>query len=370
MKTNTQRLQSLDALRGFDMFWIAGGKGIFVGLAAITGWPVLEWWKSQMGHVDWNGFAFYDMIFPLFLFIAGISFPFSMEKSLQKGVSHKDLYLRIFKRGITLVLLGMIYNGLLKFDFENMRYASVLGRIGLAWMFAALIFINTKTVRARSIWCAGLLIFYWLLLTFVPAPDYPGAERFSIEGNFTSYFDRMFLPGRLHSVIHDPEGILGIIPATSTALLGMLTGYFVMMRKEGLSETKKTGYMVIAGFVLIIIGLLWNMIFPINKNLWSSSFVCFVGGLSLLLFCLFYFIIDIRGYRKWSFFFVVIGLNSITIYMAPKLINFRYAADFLFGGIVRLFSENWAALVGSLAYFAVCWMFLYFLYKQKLFLKV
>lgn len=369
MKTNSQRLQSLDALRGFDMFWIVGGREIFIGLAALIGCSD-AWWVSQLNHMKWNGFAFYDMIFPLFLFIAGISFPFSMEKSLQKGVSRQSLHLKVIRRGLTLVLFGLIYNGLLYFDFANLRCASVLGRIGLAWMFGALIFMNTKTVTARSIWCAGLLIFYWLLLTFVPAPDYPGAERFSAEGNFTSYFDRMFLPGKLYLGVHDPEGILGVIPATATALLGMLTGQFVKMRKEGMSETKKTGYMVGAGVGLAAIGLLWDFIFPINKNLWTSSFTCFVGGLSLLLFALFYFIVDVRGYRKWSFFFTIIGLNSITIYMAKRMIDFSYTSKFIFGGTVNLFPESWAPFLNGLAGMAICWGFLYFLYRQKIFLKV
>lgn len=363
------RLQSLDALRGFDMFWIIGGQGIFIGLAALTGLPILEWWANQLGHVAWHGFAFYDMIFPLFLFIAGISFPFSLEKSRQNGLSRRSLYIKIIKRGLILVLFGLIYNGLLKFDFANLRCASVLGRIGLAWMFAALIFFNTKTT-ARVIWCAGLLVFYWLLLAFVPAPDFPGAERFSMEGNFTSYVDRILLPGKLYKGIHDPEGLLGIIPAISTALLGMLTGSFVMGNNERFSGSKKSAYMAGAGVVLIIAGLLWDLVFPINKNLWTSSFVCFVGGISLLLFSLFYYIIDVRGYRKWAFFFRVIGLNSITIYMAQRIINFRYTSDFLFGGIVSLFPESWAGLVSSTGYVALSWLFMYFLYKQKIFLKV
>jgi predicted acyltransferase len=363
-----KRLQSLDALRGFDMFWIIGGGGIFAGLASLQGWEV--WWKEHYYHVDWHGFALEDMIFPLFLFIAGISFPFSMAKRLEGGVSRKSLYMKIISRGLLLVLFGMIYNGLLKFDFSNMRYASVLGRIGLAWMFAALIFVNTDKRNVRVLWCAGLLVFYWLLLAFVPAFDNPGASRFSMEGNFTSYFDRLFLPGKFYKVIHDPEGWLGVIPATATAMLGMLTGQFVMWRREGLTEYRRIGYMVITGIILVAVGLLWDIVFPINKNLWTSSFVCFVGGLSLLLFSLFYLIIDVWECRKWSFFFTVIGMNSITIYMACKMIKFSHTSNFLFGGMIGLFPPSWELFLNNCALVAVCWAFLYFLHRQKIFLRI
>jgi predicted acyltransferase len=364
------------------MFWIAGGGSIFAGLASLTGWAPLVWWEKQLHHVEWHGFAFEDMIFPLFLFIAGISFPFSMAKRLENGVPRKLIYKQIFRRGLLLVLFGFIYNGLLSFNFINiengafsfdwskMRFASVLGRIGLAWMLAALIFINTSRRNIRIAWCAGILIFYWLLLALVPAFDNPGADRFSMEGNFTSYFDRMFLPGRLYKGIHDPEGWLGIIPATATALLGMFTGWFVMWRKEGLTELRRTGYMAIGGVILVTLGLLWDMAFPINKNLWTSSFVCFVGGLSLLLFSLFYLIIDVWGYRKWSFFFMVIGMNSITIYLAQRMIRFSFTSEFLFKGMIGWFPEVWAPFLNSCGYVAVCWAFLYFLYRQKIFLKV
>ena len=369
MKPNSQRLQSLDALRGFDMFWIIGWGDLWFGLASLTGWPVFKWWAAQMTHTEWHGFAFYDMIFPLFLFIAGISFPFSLAKSHQNGITKKALYIRIFRRGFILVLLGLIFNGLLKFDFETMRYASVLGRIGLAWMFAALIFINTRRA-SRIIWCVGLLVFYWLLLALVPAQDYLGADRFSMEGNFASYFDRMFLPGKMSNPLYDALGLLGVIPAISNALLGMFAGEFVQSSKKGLTGMKKTGYMLIAGVVLVGVGLIWDQAFPINKKLWSSSFVCLTCGLSLVLFSLFYLLIDVLEYRRWPFFFTVIGLNSITFYMAQSIINFRYTTKFIFGGMINWFPESWKAFLDASAYMAVCWLFLYFLYKQKIFLKV
>lgn len=361
----TKRLHSLDALRGFDMFWIIGGETIFAALAALTGWSFLEIWANQLRHVKWDGFAFYDMIFPLFLFMAGVSFPFSAKK--YENQNPKGLYQKIFKRGLLLVLLGMVYNGLLNLDFANLRVASVLGRIGLAWMFAALIFINTKTTW-RIIWCAGLLIIYWLASTLLQAPDFPDAGRFTPEGNIACYIDRILLPGKLYGGVFDPEGIAGTIPAISTALLGMLTGQFVS--SQAFTRMKKAVYMAAAGIILVGLALGWNVFYPINKSLWSSSFVCMAGGLSLLLFALFYFIIDVKGHSKPFFFFKVIGVNSITIYLARIMINFWFTSQFFFRGIVGLFPENWVGLMNSVFYVAVCWLFLYFLYRQKIFLKV
>jgi len=369
MSTKSDRLLSLDALRGFDMFWIIGWGGLWHGLAKLTDWPLFNWWSMQMTHCEWDGFHFYDFIFPLFLFIAGISFPFSLEKSIQKGISRKALYFKIIKRALILMFLGFVYNGLLKFDFETQRYAGILARIGLSWGLAAIIFINTRR-NGQIIWCAGLLIFYWLVLALVQAPDFPEASRFSPQGNFACYIDRMFLPGKMNYEFHDLSGLSGVIPSISTALLGMLTGVFVKTSKKGLTQMKKTGYMVIAGVGLVLLGQLWGLVFPINKPLWSSSYVCFAGGLSLLLFALFYWIIDVLGYRRWTLFFTVIGLNSITIYMAQVMINFSFTAKFLFGGLINLFPENWAQFLNNLTLITVCWFFLYFLYKQKIFIKV
>jgi len=369
MKTNHDRLLSLDTLRGFDMFWILGGAaGIWHELAQLTGWPVLHWWSTQMTHCEWEGFHFYDFIFPLFLFIAGISFPFSLEKSLQKGLSKKALYWKIIQRALVLIFLGLVYQGLLNFDFAKQRYPSVLGQIGLCWALAAIIFINTGW-KGRIIWCAGLLVFYWLLNRFVPAPDFPGAPVFTPEGCFTCYLDRTLIPGTTYSSPLYNGGFL-FIPAISTALLGMFTGAFVKIKKAGLTQTKKAGYMAIAGVVLVLLGLLWSLDFPVIKKMWSSSYVCIAGGLSLLLFALFYWVIDVCGYRRWTLFFAVIGLNSITIYIAQAIINFGFTANFIFGGAIHLFPDTWQLLLSNLSCIMVCWCFLYFLYKQKIFIKV
>jgi predicted acyltransferase len=368
-KPKSKRLYSLDALRGFDMFWIMGGENIFVGLAALTGWPVFNWWASQLEHVEWHGFHFYDMIFPLFLFIAGVSFPFSMAKRTANNETRKSIYRHVIFRGLILVLLGILYNNGLRFNLGDMRYGSVLGRIGLAWMFGALIFMNTK-LTSRIIWFWSLLIGYWLLLLLFPAHDLGSSDPFSRTGNLTSYIDRLLMPGRLYLGNHDPEGIFSTIPAISTALLGMFTGEFMMSNYLNDRKLKKVLFLVLAAIAFMIIGQIWNLFFPINKNLWSSSFVCWVGGLSILLFSVFYLIIDVWNRRKWAFFFVVIGLNPITIYLANRIINFEHAARFFFRGFIEVLPETWTPFIEGIAITTVGWVFLYILYKKKIFLKV
>mgnify|MGYP005853610105 FL=1 len=351
------------------MFWIMGGETIFTGLAAVTGWPLFKWWAEQLDHVPWHGFHFYDMIFPLFLFIAGISFPFSLAKRTASGEERSKIYRHVIFRGLILVLLGILYNNGVKFNLGELRYGSVLGRIGLAWMFAAIIFMNTRLVW-RITWFWVLLIVYWLLLALVPAPDGGGADIFSREGNFASYIDRIVMPGILYLGNHDPEGIFSTIPAISTALLGMFTGEFMKSEYFKNNLLKKALTVAAAGIAFILLGKLWDLFFPINKNLWTSSFVCFVGGLSLILFSLFYLVIDVWNLRKWAFFFVVIGMNPITIYLANRIINFRSAARFFFGGFSEILPETYAELINGIGVTAVGWVFLYFLYKKKIFLKV
>ena len=368
-KPLSKRLYSLDALRGFDMFWIMGGESIFIALATLTGWPVLQWWAGQLEHVPWHGFHFYDMIFPLFLFIAGISFPFSLAKRASVNENRKSIYRHIIVRGLILVFLGILYNNAVRFNFAELRYGSVLGRIGLAWMFAALIFINTK-LTTRIIWFWGLLIVYWLLLLLFPAHDLGSTDVFSREGNLASYIDRLLMPGKLYLGNHDPEGLFSTVPAISTALLGMFTGEFLQSAYMQSKPMRKVLYMIAAAVGLMILGKLWNLAFPINKNLWTSSFVCWVGGLSLLLFSVFYLVIDVWKFKKWAFFFVVIGMNPITIYLAERIINFRSASGFFFGGIAALLPESWTPLVNAIGVTAIGWIFLYLLYRKKIFLKI
>lgn len=368
MKEKKGRLLSLDVLRGFDMSFIMGGEVVLICLASL--FPGLEFIGGQMQHSQWDGFTFYDLIFPLFLFLAGISFPFSMAKQLSNGKSKGRISLKVVKRGLILVLLGVVYNGLLQFDFETLRYASVLGRIGVAWMLASLLYIWLKRKWLLILLSAVLLLGYWALLALVVAPDAPaGASSFSVDGSIVGYVDRCMLPGALYNDIHDPEGLLSTLPAIVTALLGIFTGEFVRSKSIA-NEYKKVAVMLGASVALLLVAYLWNTVFPINKNLWSSSFVCCAGGWSLLLFAVFHLIVDVVGWSKWAFPFRVIGMNSITIYLARQFVDFSKPVDTLFGGLLELLPEDYYALGWWCCYMLVCWCLLYFLYRKKVFLKV
>ncbi len=364
-----ERLLSIDALRGFDMFWIAGGEVIIAALAKYTQWPIFQWLHIQMEHAEWNGFHFYDLIFPLFLFLAGVSLPFSVLKRKERGDSQKSIYKHLVTRLFLLILLGCIYNGLLYLDWPNIRFASVLARIGFGWFFAAILVLNFKP-KALIIWFWSILIAYWGMMMLIPVPGF-GPGNLTLEGNLSAYIDRLMLPGHLYDTVMDPEGILSTFPAIATGILGALTGLF--LREATLNWTKTRKGLIIGGIgiVLILLATLWNPLFPINKKMWTSSFVLCAGGSSLILLSIFYLIIDAWQFRKWAFPFVVIGMNSITIYMIqPAFGGFAGFKDFVFSGFIHLFSEPVQPVLDATAYVFTGWLVLYFLYKKKIFLKV
>ena len=369
-----ERLVSLDALRGFDMFWIMGGKALVVALATATSAVWLQWIVARMEHPAWDGFEPWDLIFPLFLFIAGVSTPLSIRHRRARGDSDRKIYFHVVTRAFLLVLLGIVYNGLpanwtAVESWGNVRYASVLGRIGLAYMFAALIAINTKSL-GRWLWLIGLLLGYWAALRFIPVPEF-GAGDLSEGHTLTDYIDRLLVPGVLYRGNGDPEGLLATIPAIATALLGVITGQMLMRRD--MSGWRKTIVMVLAGGVCVGLGWAWDQEtwfhFPINKNLWSSSFVLYCAGWSLLLLALFYLVIDVFKFRWGVLFFTVIGANSILIYMLPSFVDFQFTADRLLTGPSSL-AGTYAPLVLVFGLFMLKWLLLYLLYRKRIFLKV
>jgi len=364
----SQRLYSLDALRGFDMFWIMGAEGIFSEMAKASPNPFWNAIANQLTHPAWNGFHMYDSIFPLFLFIAGAATPFSVGREMEKGKTKGQLLARVIKRGLILVLLGIIYNnGLELKPLSDIRFGSVLGRIGLAYMFANIIYIYTKKFSTQAIWFASILIGYWLLLKFTSAPGFPMGDL-TMEGNFASYIDRSILPGRLYLKIHDPEGLTSTIPAVATGLLGIMAGSF--LKNGTVSGSTKAARLAIAGVISIGLALLWDRDFPINKNLWTSSFVLTVGGYSLIMLGLFYYIIDVKGYKSWAFFFKVIGMNSILIYISERFINWEFTTDGLFHWVGQIIGSPFGPVALAICYVGLKWAFLYFMYKKKVFLRV
>lgn len=361
------RLLSLDTLRGFDMFWIIGGEELIHALSKI--YPNSFWnqFSKQLEHPYWNGFTFYDLIFPLFIFLAGVSTPFSIGKALNDGKNKKEILLKVLKRGLILFLLGIVYNNGLEIKpIDDIRFMSVLGRIGIAYVFANILFLYVKE-KLLIYWFAGLIIVYWLILKFSSAPGFSMGDL-SMEGNFASYFDRNVLPGKLSRGIHDTVGLFNNIPAIGNALAGIITGIY--LQKGEPTQSKKALYIALSGLIALVIAQVWNLDFPINKNLWSSSFVMQTVGLSLLLFALFYYVIDVLKYNHWTLFFQVIGMNSILIYISNKFIDWDYTVNAFFRWLEQLVGEPYSVLVIAVAIVIIKWVFLKFLYNKKVFLRV
>jgi predicted acyltransferase len=372
-KTPT-RLYSLDALRGFDMLMIMGMDEIFHSIGHAANTPFWNMLSDQFEHPNWNGFHVYDLIFPLFLFMAGVSTPFSVGRELEKGTSREKLMLRVIKRTLILILLGLFVNNGLKIQpIADIRFPSVLGRIGIAYMFANFIYLYSKE-WAQIAWFWFFIIGYYLLLKFTSAPGFPHGDL-TPQGNFASYVDRTILPGKLyvpfpgtHINMHDPEGLFSTIPAISTGLLGIWAG--LQLRRSDMTQKRKALRLAVVGVIFLVLAQIWNLDFPINKNLWSSSFVLHVGGLSLLLMSFFYYVCDILGYQKWAFFFKVIGMNSILIYISGHIISWGFANNHLFGWLGQLAGNPYNAVIMAITFVLVKWLFLYFLYQKKVFLRV
>jgi predicted acyltransferase len=359
----SSRIVSVDTLRGFTMFFIIGGERIFTSIASIWPGPVTEAVAKNMEHAGWSGFYFYDQIFPLFLFLTGLLIPFVISRLREKGKSDREIFMHIAKRAIVLILLGFAEYGFLKFDWPKMRWMSVLGRIGICYFVAGVLALNTNW-KAQLYIIIGIIVGYWAAMKFIPVPGY-GPGVLTPEGSISTWLDQKIIPGTLGLGLYDRQGILSTFTAISSTMIGVLAGYWLF---SGRTQYRKITGFVVGGTVLLIAGIVWGKFFFLSRNVWTSSFVLLTSGISLLLMALFYWIIDVKGWKKWTFFLVVIGMNAITIWVGQRFIDFKFTADALFLGMSKYFGIL-QPLFLALAVVFVKWMLLYFLYRKKIFLK-
>ncbi len=418
----SQRLMSVDALRGFDMFWIIGADSLVYALNRMTKTRPTSFLANQLEHVEWAGFRFYDLIFPLFVFIVGVSLVFSLTKTIaQEG--RAEALKRVFRRSILLFVIGIFYSGGLTNPWPDIRLMGVLNRIALAYFFAGLLFCLFKP-RALVAICVGILAGYWALMTFVPirdiqltksalaqraeeagnaemaallkeagnpsaikdSPAWAAAQtmflattnrvtgKFDPGLNLANHIDFEYLPARKYDTFFDPEGLLSTIPAVATCLLGVFAG--LLLRMPGLADKQKVVWLIAFGIAAATLGWLWGAQFPVIKKIWTSSYVLVAGGYSAILLGLFYLVVDIWQARAWCQPFVWMGMNSITIYLASNFLGgFRRLARRFAGGDVEAFfdqhiakgcGEMAIAIVGLLLAF---WL-VHFLYKRKVFLRL
>ncbi|HRP33322.1 MAG TPA: DUF5009 domain-containing protein [Agriterribacter sp.] len=368
IKPQSKRLYSLDALRGFDMIWIMGlGYGLKL-FAKEQHTPFWDFIYLEFHHSDWFGLVFWDLIFPLFIFIAGVATPFSVGKHLSQGISKSSLLIKALKRAILLYILGFLLanNGIQLWNLSEARFTGDLAKIGFSYFFGVAIYLYASR-RWQVIWLLAILTGYWLLLKFTSAPGYPPGDL-SQQGNFISHLERSFMPGKLSRIFYDQSGFFNNVNAIPNMLGGVLTGTFLMSVKY--NENKKTVYMLLAGAVCVLLGWLWNLDSPFSESLWTSSFALATIGWSLILMAIFYFIIDVKGYKKWAFFLKVIGMNPILIYVSPFFIDWDFTTKAFMGWAIDLSHKEWVNLVYWTAQVGIKWMFLYFLYKKKAFLRV
>ncbi len=360
------RIMSIDALRGFDMFWIIGGWSIFRGLHEKFDNSTTQWLSQQLSHVRWEGFRPWDLIMPLFLFVVGVVMPFAFNKRLAVGQSKKRLYFHIIMRTVILFILGMIAQGrLLTYDLSKLRiYSNTLQAIAAGYLISAIILLNLRLLW-QIVTTVVLLLLFWALMMLVPVPEY-GAGVLTPGGNLAIYIDKIILGGFIDGTYPPYTWILSGMTFATTVMLGVMAGHLLRSQKKGI---EKVLWLLVAGVGCLVLGLIWNIWFPIIKHLWTSSFVLYSAGWCYLLLALFYLVIDVCGFKKWAFGFVVIGMNAIAVYMATHVFNFRHIGD-IFVDSLDKYVGNWDAFIHAVAAFAVIWLIMCWMYSKRLFIKI
>lgn len=360
------RIVCIDALRGFDMFLIIGADQVIRALASNSHNWVLHLLGGQFEHVAWSGCHLYDLIFPVFLFVIGASMPFSLGKRIQRHDSKVTIYAHIFRRVAVLVVLGMVINGnLLSWNIHRFTASySVLLVLALGYMVASLMLLNLG-LRGQIIATVALLVLYWALMDYVPVPGH--VVGVYLPGRNLGDWLNNFVLGRLQGPWHN-GWILQSMTNGATAMLGVFAAYVLRSR---LSHNRKLVWLVALGVACLATGWVWSFWFPIIKNRWTSTYVLWAGGWSYLALALFYWIIDILGYRRWVFPFIVVGMNAIVAYMAWGVFarSFRMMADRLVGGLGQ-YMGGWYDALGWFVAMSILWLGLYCLYRTRTFIRI
>ncbi|HSK71784.1 MAG TPA: DUF5009 domain-containing protein [Pyrinomonadaceae bacterium] len=368
------RLLSLDVFRGITI----------AGMVLVNNPGTWSAIYAPLKHADWHGATPTDFIFPFFLFIVGVAIPLGLGKRLENGGITRDVYLKILRRTAIIFLLGLFLAAFPFFDFSTLRIPGVLQRIAVCYFFASLIFLHFDWKKI-SIIAAVLLFLYWALMSFIPVP---GCEITTINDkacNLAAYLDRLILSENhiwKQAKVYDPEGILSTIPAISTTLAGVLTGIWLKTKR---SDLDKISGLFFFGVVLTALGWCWHLIFPMNKPLWTSSYVVYTAGLALCFLGFCYWLIDIKGFRKWSKPFVIFGVNALALFVFSGLLTKILSLIKVAGAEGKQISlQKWifdniflpfASPINASLMFAVSYIFLWLflmwlLYRKRIFIKV
>jgi predicted acyltransferase len=363
-----QRLVSLDAFRGITMALMVLVNNPGDGAHSY----------APLQHANWNGWTPTDTVFPSFMWIVGVALTFSLARRVAEGVPRTRLLLQACRRAALLYLLGILVYVYPAFDPSTQRLLGVLQRIGICYLLAVVIYLTTG-IRGQVLWIVGLLAGYWALMALVPVPGY-GAGDYSVAGNLAHYVDRVVL-GRHNyasTVTWDPEGIVSTVPAIATVLFGVMAGHILRLKR-----TLSTRVLVLlgTGLLLMAAGLVCDQWLPINKKLWTSSFALFMAGLDFSVFALFLWLVDGRGYQRFTRPLVILGMNAIAVYMASELLDtvlrwIRVAPgvplrDWLYNTLfVPLASPYNASLLYALANVSLMFLLAFGMYRRRWFLRV
>ncbi|RMF27066.1 MAG: DUF5009 domain-containing protein [Bacteroidetes bacterium] len=357
------RLVSLDVFRGLTI----------AGMVIVNDPGSWDYVYAPLRHAEWHGITPTDLVFPFFLYIMGVAVVLALSRRLAKGATPRALYGKILRRTLILFALGLFLNLFPDFQFAELRVAGVLQRIALVYLACALLFLHTGW-RGQLWWGVGLLVGYWLAMCFIPTPGY-GEVLLEPGKNLAAWVDSHLLPGRFYQGTWDPEGLLSTLPAIGTGISGMLVGHLLLSKR---SNEHKLIWMLVGGFLAFVAGSVWDWFFPINKNLWTSSYVLYTSGLATLTFAACLWFVDVLGYRSWTHFGVVFGMNAIAAYVLHGVLIHAFLAGGessvvhrFFTGLTHLGLEpKLASFLWALSYTLLIYLIAWVLYRRRIFIKI